>query len=114
MVLRTTEGRSVMRDVHDIYTTFKAEFPELSARINETSHAIHADGGPLDERIRSLIKIAVSGAAGHLTALETHVVAAREAGIGDEDIVHALLMLVSTCGFPAFMEAYSTFKRMGS
>lgn len=103
-----------MRDVHDIYTTFKAEFPELSARINETSHAIHADGGPLDERIRSLIKIAVSGAAGHLTALETHVVAAREAGIGDEDIVHALLMLVSTCGFPAFMEAYSTFKRMGS
>jgi AhpD family alkylhydroperoxidase len=103
-----------MRDVHDIYTTFKAEFPELSARINDTNHAIHADGGPLDERTRALIKIAVSGAAGHLTALETHVVAAREAGIGDAEIVHALLMLVSTCGFPTFMETFSTFKRMNS
>jgi 4-carboxymuconolactone decarboxylase len=101
-----------MRDVHDIYTTFKAEFPELSERINETSHAIHTDGGPLDEHARALIKIAVSGAAGHLTALETHVVAAREAGIDNDEIVHALLMLVSTCGFPTFMEAYSTFKRM--
>lgn len=100
-----------MRDVHDIYTKFKAEFPDLSARINETSHAIHVGGGPLDERTRALIKVAVSGAAGHLTALETHVVAAREIGVTDEEILHSLLMLVSTCGFPTFMEAYSTFKR---
>jgi 4-carboxymuconolactone decarboxylase len=101
-----------MRDVHDIYTTFKAEFPELSARINETSHAIHVDGGPLDEKTRALIKIAAAGAAGHHTALETHFVAARETGVTDPEILHALLMLVSTCGFPTFMEAYSTFKRM--
>jgi 4-carboxymuconolactone decarboxylase len=100
-----------MRDVHDIYATFKTEFPDLSARINETSHAIHVDGGPLDERTRALIKVAVSGAAGHLTALETHLVAAREAGVTDEEILHSLLMLVSTCGFPTFMEAYSTYKR---
>jgi 4-carboxymuconolactone decarboxylase len=44
--------------------------------------------------------------------LETHVVAAREAGLTDAEILHAMLMLVSTCGFPTFMEAYSTFKRM--
>ena len=79
-----------MRDVHDIYTTFKTEFPELSARINETSHAIHVDGGPLDEKTRALIKIAAAGAAGHHTALETHVVAAREAGLSDAgDRAHA-------------------------
>lgn len=103
-----------MRDVHDIYTTFKTEFPELSARISDASHAIHTDGGPLDEKTRALIKIAVAGAAGHHTAIETHVVAAREAGVGDDEILHTLLMLVSTCGFPAFMEAYSTFKRMNA
>jgi len=99
-----------MRDVHDIYTTFKHEFPELSERINATSHAIHVGGGPLDERTRALLKVAIAAAGGHLTALETHVVAAREAGVADDEIVHALLMLVSTCGFPTFMEAYSTFK----
>jgi 4-carboxymuconolactone decarboxylase len=101
-----------MRDVHDTYTMFKAEFPELSARINETNHAIHVDGGPLDEKTRALIKLAAAGAAGHHTALETHLVAAREAGLTDAEILHALLMLVSTCGFPTFMESYSTFKRM--
>jgi 4-carboxymuconolactone decarboxylase len=101
-----------MKDVHDVYTTFKTEFPDLSSRINETSHAIHVGGGPLDEGTRALIKIAVAGAAGHHTALETHFVAAREAGVTDAEIVHALLMLVSTCGFPTFMEAYSVFKRM--
>jgi alkylhydroperoxidase/carboxymuconolactone decarboxylase family protein YurZ len=101
-----------MRDVHDIYTTFKAEFPELSARISETSHAIHTQGGPLDEKTRALIKITAAGAAGHHTALETHLVAAREAGVTDGEILHTLLMLVSTCGFPTFMEAYSVFKRM--
>ncbi len=101
-----------MRDVHDIYTTFRSEFPELSERINATSHAIHVEGGPLDEKTRALIKLAVAGAAGHLTALETHVVSARELGVSEQEIVHALLMLVSTCGFPTFMEAYRTFKRM--
>jgi len=54
----------------------------------------------------------VSGAAGHLKALETHCAMARELGVSDEEVVHALLMLVSTCGFPTFMEAYSTFKRI--
>ena len=101
-----------MKDVHEIYTTFKSEFPELSERINETSHAIHVEGGPLDERTRALIKVAVAGATGHHSALETHLVAAHEAGVSDGEVVHALLMLVSTSGFPTFMEAYSTFKRM--
>ena len=101
-----------MRDVHDVYSTFKAEFPELSAQIDATSHAIHTGGGPLDEKTRALIKIAAAGAAGHHTALETHLVAAREAGLADAEILHAMLMLVSTCGFPTFMEAYSTFKRV--
>jgi AhpD family alkylhydroperoxidase len=103
-----------MRDVHDIYTTFKAEYPDLSSRISDTSHALHVGGGPLDERTRALIKVAVSGAAGHLRALETHCAMARELGVSDEEVVHALLMLVSTCGFPTFMEAYATFKRVES
>lgn len=101
-----------MEDVHAIYTTFRAEFPELSEKIDAASHAIHVDGGPLDERTRALLKVAVSAAAGHHTALETHITRARALGVTDPAIVHALLMLVSTCGFPTFMEAYRTFKRL--
>lgn len=99
-----------MRDVHETYTVFKSEYPELNEKIEASGRALHVDGGPLDERVRGLLKVAMSAATRHHRALETHLVAAREAGASDEEIVHALLLLVPTCGFPTFMEAYSTFK----
>jgi 4-carboxymuconolactone decarboxylase len=101
-----------VKDIHEAYRVFKAELPELSQMIDATSHALHVEGGPLDERTRALLKVAVSAASGHQRALQTHLAAAREAGIGEPEIVHALLMLVTTCGFPTFMEAYSTYKVM--
>ena len=63
--------------------------------------------------MRWLIKAAVSGASGHRIALETHIAKAREAGATEEEIVHALLLLIQTTGFPTFMEAYLTYKKMG-
>jgi 4-carboxymuconolactone decarboxylase len=101
-----------MKDVHETYTAFKAEYPDLARQIDETSKAIRAQGGPLDERTCALVKLAVAGASGHQRAVETHVVAAREAGVGEAEIEHALLLLVTTCGFPTFMEAYTTYKGM--
>ncbi len=59
-----------------------------------------------------LIKVAISGASRHQLALETHIIKAREAGATDEEIEHALLLLIQTAGFPTFMEAYSVFDRL--
>lgn len=101
-----------MRDVHEAYTTFKQEYPELSELLDSTSKALHEKGGPLDARTRALVKIAASAASRHHKALETHIVAARETGVDEPEIVHALLLLVTTCGFPTFMEAYSKYKRL--
>jgi 4-carboxymuconolactone decarboxylase len=99
-----------MKDIHEAYTVFKAEFPELSRKIDATSRALHDEGGPLDERTRALVKVAVAAASGHQRALQTHVAAARETGVAEAEILHALLLVVTTCGFPTFMEAYSTYK----
>ena len=101
-----------MKDVHEIYTVFKTEFPELSGILDSTSKALHEKGGPLDARTRALVKIAASAASRHHTAFETHVVAAREAGVDESEIVHAMLLVVTTCGFPTFMEAYSKYKAL--
>ncbi len=98
-----------MKDIHEVYTVFKAEFPELSERIDATSHALRTHG-PLDERTSDLVKLAAAAASGHQRALETHLTAAREAGVSEAEITHALLLLITTCGFPTFMEAYSTYK----
>ncbi len=99
-----------MEDVHKIFTKFKDEFPEVHKRLEELGKEVHLNGGPLDEKTRALMKVAISGASGHLRALETHIQAARETGASDAEISHSLLLLIPTCGFPAFMEAYKTYR----
>ncbi len=101
-----------MRDLHDIFTEFKKDFPKVYSDHEALGKEIHERSGPLPEKVRWLIKIAVSGASQHLVSLETHIAKAREAGVKEEEIKHALLMLIQTAGFPTFMEAYSVFKKM--
>ena len=101
-----------MKDLHKIFTIFKEEFPEVHSSHESLGREIHEKSGPLSEKIRWLIKIAVSAANRHPRALETHIMKAREAGVTDPEIKHALLMLIQTSGFPTFMEAYAVFKGM--
>ncbi len=101
-----------MKDLHDIFTEFKKDFPKVYSGHEALGKEIHEKSGPLDEKVRWLLKIAISGASRHFLSLETHITKAREAGVTDDEIRHALLMLTQTAGFPTFMEAYSVFKRM--
>lgn len=99
-----------MKDIHPIFTTFKEEFPGIHEKEEALGKAVHLEGGPLDERVRALIKVAIAAAGGHDRALETHIHGARGAGCGEDEIQHALLLLIPSAGFPAFMEAYSVYK----
>ena len=99
-----------MRDVHELYTEFKSEFPEINEKNEALSHFIHQHGGPLDEKTRWLIKLGISAATRRQRALLTHIERAREVGATDREIVHAMLLVIPTCGFPTFMEAYSVHK----
>jgi 4-carboxymuconolactone decarboxylase len=101
-----------MKDMHEVFTKFKEDFPELYTSYEELGNVIHEKAGPLPEKVRWLLKVAISGASGHRLALETHITKAREAGAKDEEILHALLLLIQTTGFPTFMEAYSVFKNL--
>ena len=99
-----------MRDVHKIFTTFKKDFPDICKRHEALGKDIHEKTGPLHEKTRWLIKVAISGASGHALALETHIVRAREAGATEDEIKQTLLLLIQTTGFPTFMEAYTVYK----
>lgn len=102
-----------MQDIHEIFVIFKKEFPDLYSKYEELGRDVHLNGGPLPEKVRTLMKVVISGATGHHRALETHLAKARQAGASEEELTHALLLLIPTCGFPAFMEAFSTFKGKG-
>lgn len=99
-----------MKDIHQLFTEFKAEFPEIHEKNEDLGQFIHDSGGPLDAKTRWLIKLGISAAAGHLRAVVTHIHAARESGATEEEIRHTLLLLIPTCGFPAFMEAYGAYR----
>ena len=99
-----------MEDMHKIYSEFKAEFPEVHARYESLGKEIHEQAGLLPEKTRWLIKIALSAAGGHKRALTTHIGKARQAGVTDAEIKHALLLLIPTAGFPVFMRSYAVLK----
>ncbi len=101
-----------MKDLHDIFTEFKKDFPKVYSDHEALGKEIHEKSGPLAEKARWLIKIAISGASHHFLSLETHIKKAKEAGVTEEEIKHALLMLIQTAGFPTFMEAYSTYRKI--
>ena len=100
-----------MEDLHKIFTKFKKEFPKVHSDYEALGKEIHEKSGPLSEKTCWLLKIGISGASRHELALETHIMKAKESGVTEAEIKHALLMLIQTAGFPAFMEAYSVFKR---
>ena len=99
-----------MEDSHKVFTRFKEEFPEVYAKHAALGREIHEKVGPLGENSRWLIKIAISAACNHKRALATHIKKAKAAGVDDEEIKHALLLLIPTAGFPAFMKAYAVLE----
>ena len=99
-----------MEDIHQIFTRFKEEFPEIYNRHEALGKEIHEKAGPLGETSRWLIKIAISAACNHKRALATHIKRAQGAGVTDAEIKHALLLLIPTVGFPMFMKAYSVLE----
>jgi 4-carboxymuconolactone decarboxylase len=91
---------------------FQERVSPVNTQYEALGREIHETGGPLPEKVRWLIKVAVSAASQHRLSLETHIAKAREAGATEAEIAHALLMVMQTTGFPTFMESYSVFKNM--
>ena len=100
-----------MKDLHEVYTQFKKEFPRADEGNEALGKEIHEKSGPLPEKVRWLIKVAISGASHHTIALETHIAKALEVGVTEAEIKHALLLLIPTAGVPTFMEAYSILRK---
>ena len=103
-----------MEEIHRIFSEFKSAYPDVHSAHEALGRLIHEQSGPLPDKTRWLLKIAISAAGNHKIALETHILKAKEAGVTEAEIIHALLLLIPTTGFPSFMEAYSVFKGIES
>jgi len=101
-----------MEDLHTVFSEFKKEFPKIYEMHEALGREIHENSGPLEANTCWLIKVAISASCDHKRALDTHIRKAKEEGVKDEEIKQALLLLIPTAGFPAFMKAYSVFRNV--
>ncbi len=65
------------------------------------------EAGPLEVKTQHLIQLAAAGASGSEGAVHSHTRRALAAGASAEEIYHALIILISTIGFPKTMAAIS-------
>jgi len=86
------------------YDEFKHTFPEVWQAYDRLGAAAHT-AGPLDEKTRALVKLALAVGGQHEGATHAHVRSARRAGATPDEIRHVVLLAVTTLGFPAMMAA---------
>ena len=88
------------------YQKLSTMFPEVLAAVENLGTTVR-DAGPIDKKTSELIQLAVAAAAQSTGAVRSHTRRALEAGATEEEIYHALLLLVSTIGFPKVAAALS-------
>ncbi|MBI4482966.1 MAG: carboxymuconolactone decarboxylase family protein [Acidobacteria bacterium] len=83
---------------------FKNNYAEIWKAFTQLGDRCH-EAGPLDERTRRLVKLALAIGAGLEGATHSAVRNALAAGIGPEDLRHVAVLAITTLGFPATMRA---------
>src|ERR1700749_2979507 len=89
----------------ETYLAFVNKFPKTAKAHEDMSKSVEALGA-LDAKTCALIKIGISLGAGLESAVRSHVRRAREAGATDSEIEQAILLAMTTVGFPRTVAAW--------
>jgi AhpD family alkylhydroperoxidase len=98
-----------MSELPSSYQNFTQEHPDV-LRAYEALGVAAAQEGPLDEKTRELIKLGMAAASRSVSAVHSHTHRALEVGARPEEIEHAIILGVTTLGFPTMMAALSWAK----
>jgi len=95
-----------MSQIPKRYTMFKEDYPNVISAYESTGDAVHK-AGPLDDKIRALIKLAISTGARLEGAVHSHVRKAIKVGATKEEMHQVALLSLPTIGLPSMMAALS-------
>ncbi|MCX7797810.1 MAG: carboxymuconolactone decarboxylase family protein [Melioribacter sp.] len=95
-----------MSQVPKRYQKFAEDYPDIFKAYESLGSVVHA-AGPLDEKTRALIKLAISTGARLEGAVHSHTRKALEVGCTPEELRHVVLLSLPTIGFPSMMAALS-------
>lgn len=88
------------------YTEGRAQFPGVFSAFEKLGEAAGA-AGPLDEKTRELVKLALAIGAKLEGATHSHARRARALGCTPEEIRHVAVLAITTLGFPSMNIALS-------
>jgi alkylhydroperoxidase/carboxymuconolactone decarboxylase family protein YurZ len=88
------------------YAAFQAAYPDVYAAYEQLGTAVH-NQGPLDEKTRALVKLALAVGVSAEGAVHSHTRKCLAAGHSAEAIRQVVLLAIPTAGFPAAMAALS-------
>ena len=98
--------------VPHVYTAFRDRFPDISEHQDRLASSIDS-AGPLDEKTSRLIKLGIALGTQSDGAVRSNVRKAREAGATRDEIEHAILLGLTTRGFPATVAAWQWMNDVG-
>lgn len=99
-----------MSDLPLPFERFQDEYPHVLEAYEQLGE-LAAAAGPLDIKTRELIKLGMAAAVHSVSAVQSHTHRALENGADRAEIQHALLLGVTTLGFPTMMAALTWAKQ---
>ena len=88
------------------YHCIAKQYPDVIDAVPNLGSTLRS-AGPLDKKSSHLIQLAAAAAVQSEGSVHSHTRRAKEAGATSEEIYHAVLLLISTIGFPKAMAAIS-------
>ena len=85
---------------------FRKKHKKVWKAFNELGESCH-QAGPLDEKTRRLVKLALTVGAGLEGATHSAVRNARKSGVSTEEMEHVALLSITTLGLPAATRAWT-------
>jgi 4-carboxymuconolactone decarboxylase len=95
-----------MRKAPKRYQDFSRKYHKIALAYEEMGAACHA-AGPLDEKARALIKLAISIGARLEGGVHAQTRKSLDAGATPEELSHVALLAIPTIGFPPAMACMS-------
>lgn len=99
------------KEISSHYQYLLQRFPDVMAAVEQVGTTVR-QAGPLDRKTTELIQLGVAAASQSTGAVRSHGKRARAAGASREEIEHALLVLISTIGFPKVAAALAWLDEM--
>jgi alkylhydroperoxidase/carboxymuconolactone decarboxylase family protein YurZ len=88
------------------YTQFSSRYPEIFEKYRDLGIACR-ESGPLDEKSQNLIKIGIAMGTNSRGGVMSATRKALDSGATKDEITHAVLMGLTTLGFPAMISSMS-------